>query len=384
MLLDPCLSSNGPLDSQQCRCRVIGAARRMTYVIARRPAAPPLSDAQVRDSLVVAFVHVNKAGGQTIKHSLFDAAEHGHWAVAPLGTFQGFGALWGLVASIGSGSSRAPAAPVSIPDVASSEKMPRATLTPTPTASTLPPVRRALTTLGVARRLGSRDSNAQPLSYPCLHEGAEAHGLGKNGNATLCPLRVVYGAMSMGLCELLAPRPCVYIVNLREPVSRAISDYNYFCVLGKENKRKWLPEWRRLGRCPVGLVEYLESRTGTESLVERVTRGCDSGCGVAAAQANIDHPCVLTVVLEHLAEDLRRLSQLLGGGVLASALKALAHNGTHANSTPLSSRAKRESRDPMVLARVRQLLKDDIKVYNHVLASRDSKWAQTLTSCNAV
>jgi hypothetical protein len=355
VLLDPCLSPKSPLDSQQCRCRVVGAAGRMTYVIARPTADPPLSDAQVRDSLVVAFVHVNKAGGQTIKHSLFDAAQHGHWAVAPLGTFQGLGRLWGVLEGVASGTGRAPA------------PAPALAMAPTPApaldsslSATLPPAFRALTPRGAVR--------LRLLSSP---------------NASAPPLRVVYGALSMGLCELLAPRPCVYIVNVREPVSRAISDYNYFCVRGAENQRKWLPEWKRRGRCPVGLVEYLNSRMGTESLVERVTRGCDSGCGVAAAKANLDHPCVRTVVLEHMAEDLGRLSRLLGEGALAASLKALVHDGTHANATPLSSRAERESRDPKVLARVRQLLKDDIQVYDHALASRDAKWAQSLTSCNA-
>jgi hypothetical protein len=360
VLLDPCLSPKGPLDSQQCRCRFVGAARRMTYVIARPTAAPPLSDAQVRDSLVVAFVHVNKAGGQTIKHSLFDAAQHGHWAVAPLGTFQSFGTLWGVLEGVGAGTGRARA-----PALASAPT-PAPALDPS-SKTTLPPAFRALAPRGAVR----------------LRLRLRLRLLGSR-NASAPPLRVVYGALSMGLCELFAPRPCVYIVNVREPVSRAISDYNYFCVRGAENQRKWLPEWKRRGRCQVGLVEYLESRMGTESLVERVTRGCDSGCGVAAAKANLDHPCVRTVVLEHMAEDLGRLSRLLSEGALAASLKALVHDGTHANATPLSSRAERESRDPNVLARVRQLLKDDIQVYDHALASRDAKWAQSLTSCNAL
>ena len=55
--------------------------------------------------------------------------------------------------------------------------------------------------------------------------------------------RVVWGSMSLGLCEHFPHLPCVHMVILRDPIERAISQYNYVCVLGKEGAKIWKKDW---------------------------------------------------------------------------------------------------------------------------------------------
>jgi len=53
-----------------------------------------------------------------------------------------------------------------------------------------------------------------------------------------------------GYCDLLKGiRPCLYLTILREPVSRMVSDYNYFCLECSEGGRYCQP-WLKSSTCP--------------------------------------------------------------------------------------------------------------------------------------
>jgi len=119
--------------------------------------------------------------------------------------------------------------------------------------------------------------------------------------------------------------------------------------------------------------------------VERLTRGCDGGCGLAAARANLDHPCVRFLVLEHFASDLARLQQALAPAqpFAESMVGLLEREAKHQrrNANPFLPRTAAQVKDPLLMARLAALLEEDTAVYRHALEIREAKWAQPLASC---
>eukprot|EP00515_Schizochytrium_aggregatum_P011549 CAMPEP_0202083344 /NCGR_PEP_ID=MMETSP0964-20121228/23348_1 /ASSEMBLY_ACC=CAM_ASM_000500 /TAXON_ID=4773 /ORGANISM="Schizochytrium aggregatum, Strain ATCC28209" /LENGTH=351 /DNA_ID=CAMNT_0048651045 /DNA_START=24 /DNA_END=1079 /DNA_ORIENTATION=- len=333
----------------------------------------PLLASQLEEQAAIAFLHVNKAGGQTVKHVLFEAVRTARWDGAGLGTIKG----WAKIDSVfrRPPRSRASGDPRALHGVGSADA-----------AGGEP----ALLLQGRARRLDrlGQGQAGDPLFFDC---GVGAKLLRHTPNGTLpCALRAVWGSMSMGLCDLLAPRPCFYLLNIRDPVQRAISEYNYFCVQGAEGRRKWRPEWRATGRCPLNIVEYFEAGLAAPSiLVERITRGCDSACGVAAAKSNLDHPCMRFLMLEHLADDAARLSKLLGKGALRKAFDNFVRDATSGtsqhrrNQTPWSRRVRLQVSNVTLMVKLKELMADDILVYEHALSRREAKWGQPLEACPA-
>ena len=67
--------------------------------------------------------------------------------------------------------------------------------------------------------------------------------------------RFVTGAHAMGACEL-TERPCVYFTVLRDPVDRVVSEYEYFCVRGREDDKEWSADMKRAGACDATLLEW--------------------------------------------------------------------------------------------------------------------------------
>jgi len=197
-----------------------------------------------------------------------------------------------------------------------------------------------------------------------------------------CALRATWGTLSLGLCDLFPGKPCLYFLNLRDPVQRAFSEYNYFCVHGAENRKKWLPDWHKQGFCPLTVVEYLQLYPEVCSiLTNRLSRGCGTQCALKAAKLNLNNTCVRYFFLHSLSSDVAQFAGLVGG-TLGTALANVASGHVVKNSSPRNERTELQRRDPQVVKRVKELVHLDIELFNYAIKIHPAKLLQPLTSCN--
>jgi len=210
-----------------------------------------------------------------------------------------------------------------------------------------------------------------------------------NGHAVPAQ-RVVYGALSMGLCELWPRSPCVYFTLLREPVSRLFSEWAYFCVHGAEGRKRWLPAWKRGGECPLSAIEWLEEHTNPNLLTTLLARGdwaeCGDRCGVRQAKATLTHPCLRYLLLDRIQDGFNRIAQASGGQI------KLVEEG---NSIPVKNHPKGVSHREERIARaqenaslrrqVNQVIEraGDAELYRFALEQYQQQWDRPLLSCNA-
>jgi hypothetical protein len=258
-----------------------------------------------------------------------------------------------------------------------------------------------------------------------------------------CPLRVVWGGNSMGLCQHLPGRPCIYLTILRHPVQRLVSQYNYVCVRGMEGRKDWTPEWRRKNRCDIGIIEFLTQTniTSRNFLHERLTRSCHgNGCAANVAKANLRNPCMRYLLLDKLEDGLTRLKGLLGDGLAPffdDLLSSQVHDSAAAdtddlanvdhsrvlgdvdeetgalagsnegpqhtdlsppprmstatktteaspqrNRTPYAKRTMDILEDPKMMARLAHELRHDVDLYEYAVKEYDAQWTRPLVSCN--
>lgn len=310
------------------------------------------------------FVHVNKAAGETFKSVLFGVLGYNRWDGAGFGTREGWpflGQTFWPVLALG----------------------------------------RNLKKNVLARSVGEleygTDSRGDILYSACGKKFSNREQVVKyvvkNGyslaQARECPLRFVWGNAAFGLCDHFPGRPCVYITILRDPVARAISEYNYFCLDGAEGKKKWIPEWERKGECPIGILQwYHERRTNPEFYIDRFTRGCDSKCGLEAARMNLFNPCVRYLLTNRFSDGLEKLQSKFGK-VFKGAIDDYLDAPLTAKRLNVRGHGKQQSRLKTVsfsnatLDRLREMLHDDLKLYREAESRYDAQWSQPVVSCNS-
>ena len=333
-------ASGAQLHPEECGCSRSAnlKASEATYLIPPPPAHPrALTRDELRDKVVFVFIHVNKAAGETIKNEiLFPAMKANAWDGSGLGTYRGWRTL-------------------GLPPDPETKTVGRDKAFPA--SGSAPGENDNLEDLTKARYKRT-ESVYMRCGSPSWTAAVDA---GKP--RPKCPLRIVWGALSMGLCDHLPGRPCVYFIMLRDPVSRAVSDYNYFCVEGQEGRHKWTDDWRRKGECTVNIVQYYQMAiTPRAFYVERLTRACDEGCGKDAALANLRHPCMRYLLLDRLQESLQLLGEAYGPA-MAGAVQGYLDNPERKNAKDLAPRTKEQLQDPELMGQLRQLLKDDIDLY---------------------
>lgn len=308
---DPCYDYNSGSQAliSECGCgrKSLMHYNKITYLIpSLKSDRKPLTQSELKTETVFAFIHVNKAAGTTVKHALFDTLAENRWDGAPYGTFRGWKNLGPPVLY------RNKSAQFKINAKRSKRN------------SFVPETRNfdsTVMSLDRIKRLRKAKTNnivpREPLYVSCgdwvVNMDAK-YGIKKFQKANDCPIRAVWGGLSMGLCDHFPDRPCVYFMVLRDPIKRAISDYNYFCTEGAEDRKKWSSHWHQVGECKSNIIEYYQQRiTSPHFLVERLTRGCDMDCGTEAAIANLKHPCLRFLILEDLNFGLEKLADLYGG-----------------------------------------------------------------------
>lgn len=201
-----------------------------------------------------------------------------------------------------------------------------------------------------------------------------------------CPLRFVWGNAAMGLCDHFPGMPCVYFTTLRDPLSRALSDYFYFCVDGSEGRKKWTEDMIAKGECNVGpLAWFRQQRTSPLFYQERLTRSCDAKCGVEASLRNLFHPCVRYLVVEKFNDGLERLKQAFSGvfdraidEFLQTPSKRINRRGHGVFKLKLKTRVISNS----TLDTLREWLREDYMIYNEAVARYEEQWDKPIESCN--
>ncbi|KAH9251914.1 hypothetical protein BASA81_010118 [Batrachochytrium salamandrivorans] len=244
-----------------------------TYVLPTNAKPELLNHTSLLANTVFVFLHVNKAAGSTMKNILADVLYRNQWDGAAYGSQTGWDFLPPNLLLVSNAS-------FSTPQLAHS-------LTKN--------------TDFMYSQCGQRFVSLQQANEFVWTKGFQL------SQAQQCPLRMVWGNRAMGLCDLFPGKPCTYLTILRNPVTRALSDYQYFCLQGAENRHKWTPDMIQRGKCELSPSEwFLTMKTSPYFLIERLTRGCDSKCGVDTAIANLLNPCVRYLLVEKFDDGLRQ------------------------------------------------------------------------------
>ena len=203
---------------------------------------------------------------------------------------------------------------------------------------------------------------------------------------------------AMGFCDNV-DAPCVYLTVLREPVARFMSYYSYICLLGAEGHQAWTEEWLREGRCSLNPLEFYETN-GKESysMIDLLAPGGDnsgrSRCRVEAAKMNLQSNCMRFALLERIDHGMQMMRETMPD-LAAIGLPPPWHddptynpndtgdqNGSEDRLSPeAKQRLENYKKDENMMGKLRELLKDDVEVYNFALSRYDKQWTEPLSTC---
>eukprot|EP00924_Labyrinthula_sp_SR-Ha-C_P013987 snap_masked-scaffold_5-processed-gene-19.36-mRNA-1 protein AED:1.00 eAED:1.00 QI:0/-1/0/0/-1/1/1/0/393 len=308
-------------------------------------------EADILKNLIV-FIHINKAGGTTVKKELIQkAVERRKVDGAGFGTYSGFSLLYEYLESR-----------KNIPN----------------------------------RMLSHHDHHVEdPKYYSC---GSEIKRENDNLDTRFppeesCELNYLWGGLSLGLCDVFKWTPCSYFTVLRDPIARAISSYNYVCIQGSENKKKWKQEWKDMEYCPLTILEFFEQGFGNPNLMTtRLSKGVidfknsfyssrSNEVMYKVAESNLFSPCLRYLLLEDLENGLNILSQDFPE-LLGVEAEELRRSLTKKNSALYSDRIQKQIQDPDVINKLREYAAMDIRLYESAKSMYEIQKNKTLVSCN--
>jgi len=177
--------------------------------------------------------------------------------------------------------------------------------------------------LGAVQLVTARKGWAQVLQKCSDPEGRASN--------ELCNGALYSSTNGLGLCEFINRPYCMYVTTVREPLSRLLSSYNYFCTLGKEHGKGWLPGWTscrwneaqwaalmadllsvQLGSNQAPLRRLSASEAGEQCsdcpYLSTAPKGAARDAILAAAKQNLASGAVRPLFLDSLAGDLQALA----------------------------------------------------------------------------
>ena len=203
--------------------------------------------------------------------------------------------------------------------------------------------------------------------------------------------RLVSGALALGLGDLFeGGKRSAYLISLRDPLSRVISEYDFFAMKGNGGpggQVKWTEEMRVSGSWgDIGIVEFLERGIGSANLaVTRLSHGCGvESCAssqLEVAKKNLLHPCVRYLLLDDMSDGLNRLGSQWGP--FFSEAAALYDQRPYIENVRVDTdpATLQQLEHPVVLRRLEELLAPDIALFQFAVANYARQWEQPVALC---
>lgn len=202
-----------------------------------------------------------------------------------------------------------------------------------------------------------------------------------------CARDLYVGTNSLGACELINKERCAYVTVLREPVSRLVSSYRYFCSHGAENKKGWQRGWKS---CRWSLQDWAALQPALATFELSTFQA--PKIPIAPARQSQDCPLLADAPASerkpararaHLDAALSNISPNLGGPIFALALETLSEGLRHLSTElglpllPLQDKLNADvaaEQQPNLgddqSTRIRQLLQLDLALYAAVRAQQ--------------
>eukprot|EP01104_Vermistella_antarctica_P014751 TRINITY_DN469_c0_g1_i3.p1 TRINITY_DN469_c0_g1~~TRINITY_DN469_c0_g1_i3.p1 ORF type:complete len:383 (-),score=63.81 TRINITY_DN469_c0_g1_i3:67-1215(-) len=174
---------------------------------------------------------------------------------------------------------------------------------------------------------------------------------------------LIYGGFGFDVCQY-SKHPCTYMVLLRDPIDRIISDYNYFCVLGRERRRFWRFGWTHCQTDLIDWATYDRNNVLTmhlaHDLVEKEKPGgyCNGKKFVNAAKANLEGHFSAILLLQDFDEGLEVLRETYG--TVFEVPTNLPHKNKHDNKLLTRDQLTRGD-----LSHLKQVISSDVEVYEY-------------------
>ena len=195
------------------------------------------------------------------------------------------------------------------------------------------------------------------------------------------------GQFGMGLCEVVHA-PCVYLTVLRDPVERYLSHYKYSCLAGSEGAAQWLPEWKKLDRCPLDPIEFMDYLgPNLDWTIELAPGAKNAQERTETAKQNLDSNCLRYLILEKYDDGLDKLGATYADFLFLNKEPAKErHNEKAKNAGHGMSEGERDRFD---IYMKNQTIVDAIaarhakmkEVYDYAVAKYEANWARAPGSC---
>ena len=176
-----------------------------------------------------------------------------------------------------------------------------------------------------------------------FHNGHEFYNaaLRDGPNSSAIVPRVVFTPGKIGDCEAILA-PCFYLTTVREPISHLISEYHYFCTLGKENRHKWTAEEKLAGHCNRTIEEWpwnppILSRLGvvTSGFTQSRPSFDHSPDEIYQAVWNLLSPCMWYMLLDDFDNGFKSIGKAIGPPWETIFDNGIPHKNNHSSNNPI-------------------------------------------------